>query len=247
MTADGHEWVYGRVTKNPSFTPSAGSRRADVGEQGWIPLGAAGAGGPWVKPLSAVFFKNELVSRIRTGAVVVPDPPITVNAGDMLWTVGEYGSDRWFWSYRAPMIHWEIFSEENLMPKWATSVDDVDDYNVDCEEILKLIDQKWPDAEEEVTHEQIKSFYSKQDDDVKGLRRRACRFVSEWGIDLDKAVPKMNLRWHTSEEEAKERLSPYLWWSEVVAAGAPLREPERIWHYNPVAFMEAIAIANGAT
>ncbi|NLE00280.1 MAG: hypothetical protein GX640_10440 [Fibrobacter sp.] len=75
------------------------------------------------------------------------------------------------------------------------------------------------------------------------LRRYSCRFLSEWAMNLDVAIPRMKGRFTTIG--LKGRLSPYIWWSDAVSKGVDLPANRHVWHYNPVAFIEALhALSN---
>jgi len=88
--------------------------------------------------------------------------------------------------------------------------------------------------------------------------------VIEWGIDLDAALPKLQrdggwLAKHGIAKTAegytttkawvggtRNRIQPLLWWDEAVkakddAGRAQLELPatKKLWHYNPIAFLEA--------
>jgi hypothetical protein len=37
-----------------------------------------------------------------------------------------------------------------------------------------------------------------------------------------------------------DRMRPYLWWDEAKAAGVDLPASKHVWHYNPIAFLDAL-------
>lgn len=55
-----------------------------------------------------------LLEKLRSGKVVKLD--FDVSDDQLLWQSGEYGSD----DYRTGLLHWEIFSEDNLFPPVTT-------------------------------------------------------------------------------------------------------------------------------
>jgi hypothetical protein len=177
-----------------------------------------------------------LVGKLRKGDVVLLDKP--VKGGEQLWTSGEYGSS----DYRAGLLHWELFSQDNLMPGWTAVEDSDDDFNLDCKAIVSLVDQDdgWWDSDEVLTLDEVVRFYSSSAK-AKLLRKYACKFVSEWGINLDVAIPKMlNLSVY-STYGLKDRMAPYLWWSEAAGQKVPLPSSAKCWHYNPIAFCGELA------
>lgn len=200
----------------------------NAGRRGWIP-----AQPEWVQSIAQVMPNTALLEALRSGKIVRPTDYVKaqVRAGDKLWTMGEYGSP----GYRSAMIHWEIFSQENLAPSWRQAVDSEDDFNMDCQQILALVEQDFFGSDEVLTAEEIDRFYS-TNPRSKLLREWACQFASEWGVDLDVAIDKLKGRWFTGH--LKERIAPYLWWDEAAAAGVPLPASRKVWHYNPIALMD---------
>jgi murein DD-endopeptidase MepM/ murein hydrolase activator NlpD len=178
-----------------------------------------------------------LVDQLRGGGVVALDKPI--RGGDVLWTSGEYGSS----DYRAGLAHWEIFSQDNLAPGWPVVEDSDDDFNLDCAQIVGMVQQDdgWWDNDAILTLDEIVRFYSKHPS-AKLLRNFACKFVSEWAINLDIAIPKMLDGNWASTYGLKERMSPYLWWADAASQKVALPDA-KCWHYNPIAFASAIAAA----
>jgi hypothetical protein len=217
-----YKWEYVEVV---------GGDAALAGRRGWV-----AAESKWVEPASPPVLDDTIAKQLKAGGVVrVGDAahPVLVREGDPLWTVGEYGSP----GYRAGLIHWEIFSAENLMPTWEHAVDTDDDYNMDCRQILKMVDQEWFGSDEILTKEEVENFYA-SDPDAVCLRRWACRFVIEWGIDLDKALPQLKSLWESLRtSQLKERITPYLWWDEAVSKSVPLPAGKKVWHYNPIALL----------
>lgn len=177
----------------------------------------------------------DLIKQLRGGKVVKIEGK-RVKSGDPLWTSGDYGSVQ----YRSEMIHWEIFSPENFFAKWEQYEDTDGEFNVDCKSILNIIREHWFGADTILTPNEVADFYRHHKDAVKH-RKYACKFTPEWAIDLDVTIPKMEGRWRT--KGLKERLSPYMWWEEAARNKVALPPDKRVWHYNPVAFVEALSPA----
>ena len=179
-----------------------------------------------------------LLAELASAEVVALDKPVA--GGEQLWTSGEYGSA----SYRAGLIHWELFSEDNLVPGWTSVEDDDDDFNLDCKQIVALVDQDegWWDSDEILSFDEVVRFYAGSAK-AKRLRHYACKFISEWGIDLDVAIPKM-LDYNVFSAYGLEgRMQPYLWWQAAKDAGVELPASAKCWHYNPIALTAGLAKA----
>lgn len=182
-----------------------------------------------------------LLDDLRAGLIVRPNR--TVAAGDILGYVGEYGSP----GYEATMIHWEVFSAANLFAgdaSWTEIVDDDEDFTIDAPRLFELVPQdRWglDPLQQNLEPDEVEAFY-RDDPKAADLRRYACKFCTEWGPpDLDLAIEHMKLRWFT--RGLREKLERYLWWSELQADGHGdcLPDDPRVWHYNPVTFLEAHA------
>ncbi len=196
----------------------------------------------WLEPATeggkAGEFDEDLLGALAKGDIVVPNRAVA--AGDPLWMIGEYGSA----GYRTWLLHWEIFSEENLFadtkayPGWKAVEDGNEDFNVDNTDIIKLVaqDSGWFESDEILTLDELNAFYASQNKNVKVLRRYACKFVSEWGVDLDKAIDKMKGRFRTSG--LKSKMAPYVFWADAAKAKATLPSKKVVWHYNPIAFID---------
>lgn len=227
-----HNWQYVKIV---------GGDAANAGKIGWIP-----ANDGWVAPLAGSTLKQELVDKLKAGGVVqvsTADAPVNVKAGEPLWAMGEYGSP----AYRAGLMHWEVFSSENLMPSWRRAIDGDANYNMDTRQILNLVEQDWWGDSDILTREEVERFYA-TNERAAALREWSCYFVSEWGINLDVAVPQLKnqwARWRTGV--LKRRIEPFLWWDDAAGAGVELPERKKVWHYNPVAFVRALSThSNGA-
>ncbi|PRP96572.1 N-acetylmuramoyl-L-alanine amidase [Enhygromyxa salina] len=221
LFADGKPWTWYSLYMHLDPRPLA-KRHPGLERLRWIAAGREG-----------------LAEELAKGGVVrVSDEtaPVSVEAGEPLWLMGEYGSP----NYRAGLIHWEVFAGEALMPSWACVEDTDEDYNMDAAQILELVEQDWFGSDAILTHDEIREFYA-NNARAKELRRYGCRFVSEWGINLDKAIAALRRQavwWRTAS--LKQRISPLLWWDEAVAAGVELPEDRKVWHYNPVEFVSVM-------
>lgn len=244
-----------------------------------------------------------IIARLEKAEVVafplaVPGSGTTtrVRAADPLWKSGTYAPvlpRETPTGPRGKLIHWEIFSEENLLPSrpfrpddkalWAKigwpfwEVTDTDgDWTMDCQEILALVAKGVPesDAEQErekITGEilnprEIESLYTQPDVAAK-LRHLAARFTLEWAVDARSGLRKMksaelDQAWwnklgqrfaggpredwsqHVDGEWADRQaryFAPLSWWRAARGdgRGGGLPGGALVWHYNPIAFLEA--------
>ncbi|NLE03073.1 MAG: hypothetical protein GX640_24645, partial [Fibrobacter sp.] len=68
--------------------------------------------------IAETVINDEIIAALKSGEIVKINN-VNVKAGDLLWTSGLYGTPP------PGMIHWEVFSEENLLPSF-TPVEDPD-------------------------------------------------------------------------------------------------------------------------
>jgi hypothetical protein len=182
------------------------------------------AGLPWVCKPGTNTPDQSLLDRFRKGAVVNLRTPIS--AGDPLWTSGLYGSEK----ARTGLIHWEVFSIDLCEGDWKQADDTDDDINLDGTLHSKLDvfagrrQSRW-DAES------IAKFFH-SDPQHEQLRSYACKFMSEFAVDWDLAVPQLNGRYYT--RGLADRIKLYNFWSEARTAGVPLPSDAHVWHYNPM-------------
>lgn len=194
----------------------------------------------WHEHLTAPkIFDDNLMQSLQTGKVVKVEKPVKV--GEPLWSSGVFGS-RSPTRGLHPMIHWEIFSELNFFAKWKEFTDTDEDFNVNCKEILDIIKQQcFGEDPEALTSDEIRDFYSKHKEAV-AHRKFVCKFTPEWGIDLNVAVPKLRERFR--DTNLKKRIEPYLWWQQATDTQVDIPADKKVWHYNPVAFVEALSPAD---
>jgi murein DD-endopeptidase MepM/ murein hydrolase activator NlpD len=175
---------------------------------------------------------STVLEQLKCGNIASLD--ISVKAGDSLWGMGQYGSS----GSRVALLHWEVFSESNLLLELKDGIaleDQDDDYNMECNDILNLFKKYqntgWWEDDEILEQDELKRFFTSAPERLQ-LRNYACKFVSEWGIkDLDAAIDTLKGRWITYG--LKDRMKPYLWWPEAVSAGVKIPSSAYMWHFNP--------------
>jgi hypothetical protein len=175
---------------------------------------------------------DELLARLGSGSVVKLDVPI--GAGEALWVTGEYGPP----DAIEGQLHWSVFAAEQLFPGFTEVEDTSDDFTMDCQQIMEMVEQSWFGRDDVLDAEEIQQFYRTKPE-ASRLRFYACKFVCEWGVDLAVAIPRLKNVWFTWGLE--EQLKPYMWWDEAVAARCVLPTGKRVWHYNPIAAVAFLA------
>ncbi len=252
-------------------------------------------------PSTAILARLEAAEVVRFPLAAPGEKPTTcVRAGDPLWKSGTFAPvlprDKPEGAY-GKLIHWEIISEENLLPSrpfrpedqglwdkiawpWWEVADTNDDWTMDCKEILAMVAKGIPESAAEQEREKIvgeilnpkelESLYTQPDVAAK-LRHAACRFMLEWAVDpghglrrlktaeLDNAWwvnlkqrfasgPMQDWSRHVDGEWADRQaryFAPLLWWKPATRPGPPpadgLPGQAIVWHYNPIAFLEAFS------
>jgi murein DD-endopeptidase MepM/ murein hydrolase activator NlpD len=182
------------------------------------------------KPPIDPAFAAALAQLDRFGlAEVVSGLDIRVTGGEPLWKSGraagfnEAGEDD-----LRQEVHWEVFSEELLLSGWDVIDDADDDLHADLPATLMERIDLVPDTI--VTVPEISMFY--QSEDSHPLRRTACRFRSEWNLDLDQTLARLDELSFTTMG-LQEALEPYQWWDR---ARDVLPDVNHVWHYNPIEF-----------
>ncbi|WAS90905.1 peptidoglycan DD-metalloendopeptidase family protein [Nannocystis punicea] len=163
-------------------------------------------------------------------AEVVSGLDVPISGGKPLWKSGRAASFNEAGGQELRQeLHWEVFSEELLLPSWDVIDDKDDDLHADLPAtILERVDLV-PDKI--VTESEIFMFY--QSDACHDLRRTACRFRSEWNLDLDRMIGRLD-ELQFSTMGLWEALEPYQWWDkarDVLPANVT-----HVWHYNPIEF-----------
>jgi peptidoglycan hydrolase-like protein with peptidoglycan-binding domain len=195
----------------------------------------------FVEECSSAGVDTDLLESLKKGDVVKIDKDI--QAGDLLWKMGKFGPK----TDQKGLVHWEIFSEENIIETagisdWTSVEDPDDDFNAENETITQLFGDLMTDGT--LTREELKQFYAEDPEGkVEKLRSFACKFASEWGVkDLSAAISELKRMGFAAKED---EYKPYLWWPEAVSAGVKLPS-EHVWHYNPVKFLEVFGQSTGA-
>ncbi|MCB9718925.1 MAG: peptidoglycan DD-metalloendopeptidase family protein [Myxococcales bacterium] len=158
---------------------------------------------------------------------------VKVSSGETLWPSGQargYSLD----DGSLPMldqIHWEIFSEHLLVTDWDDPIEDTDD-DLRADLPKKLVE--WVELDSPQLHkdgllstEEVRSFYRTRGELV---RRTPCRFTNHWGLDVDKAVVRLEQMGYDTTGLA-DQLRPMMWWDEAAEVLPPTK---LVWHYNPV-------------
>ncbi|MCY0989515.1 peptidoglycan DD-metalloendopeptidase family protein [Nannocystis sp. ILAH1] len=193
----------------------------------------APAGGGKHEPIDPAF-AAALAKLDRYGlAEVVSGLDVRISGGKPLWKSGRAASFNEAGGQELRQeLHWEVFSEELLLPSWDVVNDQDDDLHADLPAtILERVDLV-PDKI--VSESEIFMFY--QSDACHDLRRTACRFRSEWNLDLDRTIGRLD-ELQFSTFGLWEALEPYQWWEkarDVLPANVT-----HVWHYNPIEFFRA--------
>lgn len=193
---------------------------------------------PWLKngESEEEEMDQDLLSKLKTGKVCKLEKE--VKAGEHLWSVGNFGSS----GHRASLLHWGIFSETLLTGEWKTQEDPDANLNCDNQHILNLLNEVVDsDGDKQIILDELDQFFQ-NDEQCKRLRYYACKFISEYGVDYDKAIPDLKHRFSTIGLAG--RMKPYLFWQEAVNAGVPIPTSPHVWHYHPVAFLEQVVLGS---
>lgn len=178
----------------------------------------------------------DMVEKLRSGEVVSVDKVIA--PGEPVWTIGEYRERK---GDLASMLHWEIFSEENIYAEeegWTQAEDSDDkDFNADSQDIASTLNLIDLNSDGKISREELNTFFSAQGKEVVDLRRKACRFHSEWDVNLPEAVSALDENWW-STLFLESRLGPYMWWKDAPGEVKSKLPFSMVWHYNPIAVIE---------
>lgn len=184
----------------------------------------------------------QFLDSLKSGDVVKVQGAL-VKAGDLLWTSGMYGSD----GNSGGVLHWEVFSQENLFPSFTKAEDNDDNWNMDSKDIFKMVDPGrggdglFSNPLRNLDVRQMRIFYQ-NDPDAAKLREFSCKFISEWAVDVDKGIDDMKgIRGWIAR---KDRLEPYQWWSKATNKGVTLPSDANHWHYNPISFVQKLSTAH---
>lgn len=161
-------------------------------------------------------------------AAVVSGLSVPIAAGEPIWPCG-VSTDRSESGVETPRaeIHWELFSEALLFPEWDCLEDAGDDLVADVPStLLSEIDR---DRNTILSASEVARFYA-DEPEARELRRTPCRFLSEWGTDLDCTVARLDAMGFGTAG-LKTELEPYQWWAR---AADVLPASPKVWHYNPI-------------
>ncbi|MBD3419878.1 MAG: hypothetical protein GF398_07160, partial [Chitinivibrionales bacterium] len=168
----------------------------------------------------------------------------TVLAGDILGYIGDGVVAENGAIVKKPIIHWSAFSPELLEGNWIQAQDSDQDFNCDNKTIIDLVESGDSsgngvfNADGKLTAEEIIAFF-KNEDNAKKLRPYACKFRSEWSVDWHAAVDKIKA---AGKKPKPSILTLYNFWSDAANADTTLPSNGHVWHYNPIAFVEAMCI-----
>jgi murein DD-endopeptidase MepM/ murein hydrolase activator NlpD len=175
-------------------------------------------------------------------AKVVSNLAIPVTGGEVLWSMGEGGADNL--SGLIPLVHWEVFSEQPLMPAWTQLEDTDQNLTIDASpQLLAEVEavEELDDDDQTLSANEVTTYYMSG----RGahLRELQCRFHSEWGVEPSAVEQAFADLGDPLATHVRDQVAPYLWWSKAadVLPPSPL-----VWHYNPIAFMAEYARASGA-
>lgn len=175
---------------------------------------------------------------------IVTDLDIEVAAGEAVWTAG-FGTAHQGEGL-TPLVHWEIFSEQDLFD-WEKIDDPNDDLSMDaCDKLKGLIDghEGTQTGDGVLTKDEVARFYAS--DAAPATRKLQCKFRGEWAAEPAKvaeAAGKLNVE---IVGEPEEVFGPYAIWNELAAAKKVPSDPH-VWHYNPVTFLSEYARLCGAS
>lgn len=179
----------------------------------------------------------DIVTKFDNGEVVKFED-LNIKYGDTLWfSGGQYGDQH----SGKQLIHWEIFSEENLfegLEGWTAVEDTSANYNIENNDVLDLVTPEggFPPERISPSTKNVRDFY--QSEQGSALRKHACKFESEWGLDVSSAIAALDTRWET--EGLQEAIEPYLWWADAQSAGVELPAATLLWHYNPIELLKHV-------
>ncbi len=184
-----------------------------------------------------VFVQRTTVRDEHGIARVISGLNVKVRSGDPLWrssVARGYSADGQSLQM-IEQVHWEIFSEHLLVSGWEDPIDD------DTDDLTADVPQRWmdflesgspPDEQDGIlTVDEVRRVY--QDGRGELLRRTPCRFVSQWALDVDKAVSRLATMGFDTDGLA-DRLRPLMWWDQ---ANDVLPATRFVWHYNPIEFL----------
>ncbi len=154
-----------------------------------------------------------------------------IKAGDIIGYVGKglvYEGDK---IVESNLIHWQVFSPKLLDGRWETAEDGDADYRCNSEALIKLIDEN---RDAKLTRKEIADYFA-DEEKAKAIRRYACRFQSEWSVEWDSFAGRMKKE---GIRASAKTLALYNFWEQATGADSALPDDGKVWHYNPIAFLE---------
>jgi len=228
--------------------PSGGTVKLLRKPKAELTRGGGGSHGPTIDPVLV----HRTTERDDDGvAKVITGLDVKVSSGDALWRSGQamgYAADEFEVLEMREQVHWEIFSEhllvrglsEDLFAKaWEEPIIDTnEDMIADVpKHMIASIESVSPEFARDgsLSLEEVRSLYSSGRG--KSLRRTPCFFISQWALDVEKAVVEIGKMGYDTKDLAK-RLRPSMWWDQ---AKDVLPEKRFVWHYNPIEFLAEYA------
>jgi len=191
--------------------------------------------------LDPVFLQRTTVRDEHGVARVITGLDVKVRSGEPLWRSGQslgYAPDGES-TVMFDQIHWELFSEHLLVGGWEDPLeDDTDDLTADVPaRLVEVIEDGAPELAQDglLRVDEIHSFYASGRGEF--LRRTPCRFVSHWGLDVAKAVARLDAMGF-DVTGLPELLRPFMWWDQATDV---LPAKRLVWHYNPIELMAQYA------
>ncbi|MBL4687270.1 MAG: M23 family metallopeptidase [Nannocystaceae bacterium] len=186
---------------------------------------------------------------------VVSGLGVRVRAGEVLWPSGAAASfSEVGLRQLRNQVHWEVFSAEKTFGDkqegWDSIVDPDEDLTVDAPRALVALVEAgtfrgtppFSDTPEGVVPlAELMTFYRSSHADV--LRRRQCKFRTEWGLDIDTTIERLSkLGSWFDVDRLRTDLLPYQWWEDaasVLPKDDSSSTQTHVWHYNPIEFVAA--------
>lgn len=165
-------------------------------------------------------------------AKVVSGLSVPISAGEALWRSGAAkGFSETSVETQRPEIHLEVFSANPIFEGWDTLDDVDDDLFTDVPGAVALVDA---DGDRVLSPEEVGTFY-RTDPAATALRRTLVRFRSEWNLDIEATLARLD-EIGFSTAGLSMTLLPYRWWPD---AADVLPASSHVWHINPVEFLGA--------
>lgn len=168
---------------------------------------------------------------------VLSDLAIPVRSGEPLWASGRARGFTGDGSTTAlfDQAHWELFSEHLIPSEWDPPLEDLsDDLTLDVpRHVIERLEEGGPTIDEDGQLEphEVREIY--RTGRAGFLRRTPCRFVSQWALDVDAAIARLDALAYVTAG-LREQLAPFMWWNQATSVLPPSRF---VWHYDPIEFL----------